>query len=215
VFPVPAYSTLGWTNWLGGDPLLSTFINYPQGELARMIFHELAHQVLYVQDDTVFNESFATAVERMGSAAWLANPSHAAARQEYASFDTRRQAFRSLTAAARRNLRMIYGSDDGTSVHTPQQETQKAAAYVEFRAAYDSLKTNWGGYNRYDAWVANANNASFAALAAYDDRVDAFEVLFAREHGNWAAFYAAAKTLAKMPPEERTQQLQQLMRTKP
>ena len=66
VYGVPAYSTLGWTNWLGGDPLLSTFINYPQGELARMIFHELAHQVLYVKDDTAFNESFATAVERLG-----------------------------------------------------------------------------------------------------------------------------------------------------
>ena len=66
VYGVPAYSTLGWLNWAGGDPLLNTFINYPEGELARMIFHELAHQVLYVPDDTVFNESFATAVERLG-----------------------------------------------------------------------------------------------------------------------------------------------------
>ena len=61
VYGVPAYSTLGWTNWLGGDPLLSTFIQYPQGELARMVFHEMSHQVVYVQGDTAFNESFATA----------------------------------------------------------------------------------------------------------------------------------------------------------
>ena len=71
-YPVPAYSTLGWMNWAGGDPLLNTFIGYPEGELARMIFHELAHQVAYARDDTMFNESFATAVERLGVQRWLA-----------------------------------------------------------------------------------------------------------------------------------------------
>ena len=68
---VPAYSTLGWLNWAGGDPLLSTFIGYPEGELARLVFHELAHQVVYAPGDTVFNESFATAVERLGVQRWL------------------------------------------------------------------------------------------------------------------------------------------------
>ncbi len=66
VYGVPAYSTLGWTNWLGGDPLLSTFIGWPDGEVARLVFHELAHQVVYATDDTAFNESFAVAVERIG-----------------------------------------------------------------------------------------------------------------------------------------------------
>lgn len=215
VYPVPAYSTLGWTNWLGGDPLLSTFIHYPEGELARMIFHELAHQVLYAQGDTAFNESFATAVERLGSAAWLANPDHAAAQQEYTSFDARRQAFRALTAVTRRNLQAVYGDDETTSAPTPQQEEKKVAAYAEFRAAYAQLKTSWGGYNRYDTWVANANNASFAALAAYDDWVDAFEALFVRSNGDWAAFYSAAKELADLPKEPRTLRLQQLKNATP
>ena len=71
VYPVPAYSTLGWSNWLGGDPLLNTFIRDTEGELARLIFHELAHQVVYARDDTAFNESFATAVERLGVARWI------------------------------------------------------------------------------------------------------------------------------------------------
>ena len=65
---VPAYSTLGWFD----DPVLSTFIQYPDAELARLIFHELAHQVLYVGGDTLFNESFATAVEEAGLRRWLA-----------------------------------------------------------------------------------------------------------------------------------------------
>ena len=77
IYPVPAYSTLGWMNWAGGDPLLNTFIGYPEGELARIVFHELAHQVVYAKNDTMFNESFATAVERLGGARtrrWTTRP---------------------------------------------------------------------------------------------------------------------------------------------
>ncbi|MDE2456588.1 MAG: aminopeptidase, partial [Burkholderiales bacterium] len=72
VYGVPAYSTLGWSNWLGGDPLLNTFIDWPDGELARLIFHELAHQVVYVKGDSTFNESFAVSVEQEGVKRWLA-----------------------------------------------------------------------------------------------------------------------------------------------
>jgi predicted aminopeptidase len=209
VYGVPAYSTLGWSNWLGGDPLLSTFIDYPEGELARMLFHELAHQVLYVQDDTTFNESFATAVERLGSAAWLAAPEHAGARAEYAAFDTHRKAFRTLTARARQTLLAVYAANQHP--HTPEDlAAQKAAAYAEFRRAYAQLKARWGGYDRYDAWVANANNAAFGALAAYDDWVDAFESLFHAQGDDWPAFYAAARQLAAIPPAERAARLQHL-----
>ncbi|MES2532722.1 MAG: aminopeptidase, partial [Pseudomonadota bacterium] len=110
VYPVPAYSTLGWLNWAGGDPLLSTFIGYPEGELARLIFHELSHQLLYVSGDTLFNESFATAVERIGGARWLATQAGEAARTEYADFDARRQQFRALTFDTRRRLQAVYDS---------------------------------------------------------------------------------------------------------
>ena len=110
----------------------------------------------------------------------------------------------------RKKLVAIYGTGDETSKPTPQKEATKAAAYAEFRTAYAQLKASWGGYDRYDAWVANANNAAFAALAAYDDWVAAFETLFAREHGDWGAFYRAVKVLAQLPEEERTRQLQQL-----
>ena len=111
VYGVPAYSTLGKLDWLGGDPLLNTFINYPEGEMARLIFHELAHQVVYAADDTMFNESFATAVERLGGAAWLATHASQATRDEYARFNLRREQFKALTAAARRNLALIYASN--------------------------------------------------------------------------------------------------------
>ena len=210
VYGVPAYSTLGWTNWLGGDPLLSTFIHYPQGELARMIFHELAHQVLYVKDDTAFNESFATAVERLGSTAWLAGQADTAAQTEYEAFDTRRRAFKALTAATRRKLLTVYAGDSGTSLPVDQQEARKSAAYNEFRQSYAQLKQQWDGYAGYDAWVAQANNAAFGALAAYDTWVGAFEALFLEQNGDWAAFYTAAKRLAALPPADRIARLQQL-----
>nr|WP_295785384.1 aminopeptidase [Rhodoferax sp.] len=210
VYGVPAYSTLGWTNWIGGDPLLSTFINYPQGELARMIFHELAHQVLYVKDDTAFNESFATAVERLGSSAWLAGQADPPAQSEYEAFDKRRRAFRALTADTRHKLLTIYAGDAGMSLPAGQQEARKTAVYAEFRQSYAQLKQQWGGYAGYDAWVANANNAAFGALAAYDDWVGAFEALFQEQHGDWAAFYIAAKHLAELPRGNRTARLQQL-----
>lgn len=214
VHPVPAYSTLGWTDWLGGDPLLSTFVYYPPGELARMIFHEMAHQVLFVKDDTAFNESFATAVERLGSAAWLANSASAGVQADYVRWDARRQAFRALTATTRLRLQAIYESTGNGTSNAIHKEAMKAAAYEEFRAAYLQLKVSWDGYSRYDAWVADANNSAFAALAAYDDWVDAFEVLFARQQGDWDTFYAATKSLAKLPPEERTRQLEMLKSAK-
>lgn len=210
VYGVPAYSTLGWTNWLGGDPLLSTFINYPQGELARMIFHELAHQVLYVKDDTAFNESFATAVERLGSNAWLASQADADAQTEYEAFDARRRAFRALTAATRQKLQGIYAGGADTPLPPDLQEARKTAAYAEFRQSYAQLRQQWGGYGGYDVWVANANNAAFGALAAYDDWVGAFEALFQAQHGDWATFYSAAKGLAELPRSNRTARLEQL-----
>ena len=202
VYPVPAYSTLGWMNWAGGDPLLNTFIYYPEGELARLIFHELAHQVVYAKDDTMFNESFATSVERLGSSRWLATQASEAARQEYAEFDNRRQQFRQLAIATRKRLEEIYGGQAGE-----QREAQKQAALRDFRAAYVQLRGSWGGdparFRGFDAWVERANNASFGAQAAYDELVPGLEALFEREGRDWNRFYDAAKRLAAVPKEER------------
>jgi predicted aminopeptidase len=209
VYGVPAYSTLGWTNWLGGDPLLNTFILYPEGEVARLMFHELAHQVLYVPDDTVFNESFATAVERLGGEAWLAQKASAAARADYAAFDARRQQFRALTRQTRERLNHIYKLNDALTPVSQAQTALKTEAINDFRAAYAKLKQSWGGYSGYDAWVTHANNAAFGAQAAYDELVPDFEALYVRQGCDWAEFYHAVKQLAKLPKQERTQQLRQ------
>jgi predicted aminopeptidase len=207
VYPVPAYSTLGWMNWAGGDPLLNTFIAYPEGELARIVFHELAHQVAYAPGDTVFNESFATTVERLGGARWLAAQASEQARDEYAVFDQRRRAFRALTLSARLRLDGIYKD---ASLDNGEKAQRKAAVMADFRHAYEDLKRGWGGYAGYDPFVAQANNASFAAQAAYDELVPLFEALFVREGRDFTRFYDAVRALAALPREERLANLRSL-----
>ena len=210
VYGVPAYSTLGLMNWAGGDPLLNTFIRYPEGELARLIFHELAHQVVYVRGDTMFNESFATAVERLGIQRWLGDEAaqgNPAARSDYAVFDQRRQQFRALALSTRRELAAIYKEKEAVAQETPAQAAikliAKEKAMERFRRRYAELKKAWGGYAGYDPWVARANNAAFAAQAAYDELVPGFEALFVREGRDWPRFYDAVRHLASLPKDKR------------
>ena len=231
VYGVPAYSTLGWSNWAGGDPLLSTFIGYPEGELARVIFHELAHQVAYVVDDTSFNESFATAVERLGGARWLAKYGSETTKAEYDVYDGRRRQFKALTKATRLQLTEIYGENKpqvfdkyasiatkniaktkaNIEIKTTENTKEKALIIDNFKAQYELLKTSWNGYTGYDNWVKQANNAAFGALAAYDDGVPQFEALFEEQGRDWPKFYAAVKKLANMPKEARQTAMKKLI----
>ncbi|WP_297650261.1 aminopeptidase [Hydrogenophaga sp.] len=208
VYPVPAYSTLGWMNWAGGDPLLNTFIAYPEGELARLIFHELSHQVAYASGDTEFNESFATTVERLGGTRWMASQASDAVRAEYAVFDQRRRSFRALTLSVRQRLQAIY---QDTTLDADEKARRKAAAMAEFRHRYQDLRHEWDGFSGYDRFVTQANNASFAAQAAYDGLVPAFEALFERGGRDFARFYDAVHALAAMPREERHARLRRLV----
>jgi predicted aminopeptidase len=205
VYPVPAYSTLGWLNWAGGDPLLNTFIGYPEGELARLIFHELSHQMVYVPGDTLFNESFATAVERIGGARWLSAQAGEAARTEYAQFDARRRQFRAFALATRRRLQEIYASPQAQAQDWAAVETMKRAAMDDFRAGFATLRAGWPANRQaaYDGWIARANNAMFGAQAAYDDLVPAFEALFEREGRDWTRFHAEVRRIAALSLAER------------
>jgi len=207
VYGVPAYSTLGaLPGDFFSDPLLSTFINYPEGELARLIFHELTHQVAYAPGDTEFNESFATTVERIGGLRWLEDRSTPQAREEYERFNTRRLDFVAFTQIYRDRLDALYKSPASDA----DKRASKAAIMAEFRTAYDTMKTSrWGGFSGYDGWFSRANNAAFGVLAAYNQLVPEFEQLFDREGRDFPRFYAEVKRLAKLPKEERRAALRQ------
>jgi predicted aminopeptidase len=200
VYPVPAYSTLGFMNWAGGDPLLNTFIYYPEGELARLIFHELAHQVVYAKDDTVFNESFAVSVEQEGLKRWLAAQSDPALTAQFASTQRLREGFRTLIDRTQHSLEALYASD----ASIVDKRAGKAAAFAQMRADYDALKREWGGYAAYDNWFAQGpNNASLAAVGLYTRKVPEFAGLLVAEGGDLPRFYARVKVLAAMPKGER------------
>ena len=197
VWPVPAYSTLGWFP----DPLLNTFIDWPEAELARMIFHELAHQIVYVKDDTIFNESFATAVEQEGVRRWLAAANNPAAQAAWERNQTVRADFIALVRATRAELAAVYaGSEDDAT-----KRAAKARVLDGARERYAQLKRDrWGGWGGYDrVFGAELNNAQIAALGAYNDLAPAFAALLAAQGGDFARFYAEVQRLAALPKDER------------
>jgi predicted aminopeptidase len=200
---VPAYSTLGWFP----DPLLSTFIGYSEGELARLIFHELAHQVVYVKGDTTFNESFASAVEEIGVDRWFAARPDPAALTAYRELAQRRRNFVALLVRHKAMLQTVY-----------EQETEDAAKLRGKQAVFDGLRSDylllkqtWGGFSGYDRWFTEPlTNAHLAAVGAYNDRLPAFRALFEASGSQMPAFYEAARALGALPPAQRNARLDAL-----
>ena len=228
IYGVPAYSTLGYLNWLGGDPLLSTFTSWQEGDFAGLLFHELAHQLLYVKNDTAFNESFATTVERMATPLWLHSHASATTQQRWQQSLQRRELWQQLTRETRQRLQQIYEQKNAEAFDAKALEAIKSKVFDEFRATYAQLRAQWIAtdeplltsialreqyYRRLtqtDEWVAQANNASFGALAAYDDWVPAMTRWWLQLRGEgpatpetWRGFYAQMRELAALPAEER------------
>lgn len=199
---VPAYSTLGWF----ADPLLSTFVGYPEAELARLMFHELAHQVVYVPGDTRFNESFAVAVEEYGVERWLAEHGDDAMRAGYRAHAARKRDFLALLAHTRQALEDNYNS----TANAAEKIRRKAEIFSTMQDDYRSLKQRWGGYAGYDRWFAEPlGNAHLALVATYHDLVPGFRALLAQER-DMGKFYAAVRDLAGMEAPRRQQRLAEL-----
>ncbi|MNK23237.1 hypothetical protein D3C87_415260 [compost metagenome] len=199
IMGVPAYSTLGWYK----DPVLSSFINYPDAEVARLMIHELAHQIVYVQGDTQFNESFATAVEEVGVDRWLARNGDEKARQSYMTAQQRKQQFIALLLQYRQKLVDNYASG--------RTDAAKRQAKLEIFAAlqddYQALKASWNGHTAYDRWFAQGlTNAHLASVATYHDLVPGFRALL-RETNEFPAFYRAVIDLSRLDKQARDRQL--------
>jgi predicted aminopeptidase len=199
---VTAYSTLGWFS----DPIISTFINYPDAELARMLFHELAHQVVYVAGDSQFNESFASAVEEEGVERWLDKFGTPVIREAYDRYWSRKRDFTGLLLAARKELEQVYKSP----LPDAGKRQAKARIFARVKDDYQVLKQNWGGYAGYDKFFAEPlSNAHLASIATYSDFVPAFKALLKRER-SFPAFYNAARRIADLDKAERHRVLKAL-----
>lgn len=193
---VPAYSTLGWFS----DPLISTFINYPDAELARMIFHELAHQVVYAPGDSQFNESFASTVEEVGVERWMERFGNQAMRDGYARYKSRKHDFLALLVKYRKALEQNYAIVDRSDA---DKRVVKARLFQGLKDEYQVLKGNWGGYAGYDRFFEQPlSNAHLASIATYEDFVPAFRAMLKRDR-SFPAFYKSVKRLAELDRKER------------
>ncbi len=201
---VPAYSTLGWFN----DPVLNTFIHHSELELARLIFHELAHQVIFVPGDTVFNESFATLVEQEGVRRWLAHNNAAAEYAEYQARHARQAVFNTLILHHRRYLDALFSTD----MDDARKRAGKARIFEDLRTQFELLKTSRAEFNRFKPWFAQPlNNARLARVSIYTQLLPAFRILLAQQDGDMARFFDAVKTIGKLPKAKRLLVLQRMV----
>ena len=194
---VPAYSTLGKF----ADPVLSSMLRYGDDELAATVFHELAHQLLYVRDDSEFNEAFATTVEDVGLERWLAHQHVAARMQAYRAAQQREQELLSLLAATRTRLEQLYASG------LPRNEMvlKKSEVFTQLTSDIRGLERRSGvKVPLYDEWIAQGlNNARLASVATYFECVPGFKRLLHEQGDDLPRFYAAARELAEQPGPER------------
>jgi predicted aminopeptidase len=171
---VPAYSTLGWFD----DPLLSTFIRYPDAQLARLVFHELSHQLVYAKGDTTFNESFAVTVEEEGVRRWLQAEGRSGELEAFRAQQARQREFARRVSQTRERLAVVYRTSDSQD----NMLEQKRGEWQRLRQSYPGIP-------------AEPNNAFLASIAAYTELVPAFEQLLA-ESGSLETFYRRTKALA-------------------
>lgn len=195
-----AYSTLGWFN----DPVLNTMLNRSDNAIVSLLFHELAHQQLYIKNDTAFNEAFAVTVEREGMRRWLRSTDDEDLFSVYLANRERQDEFYALLAHYRGQLASLYAG----ALPEEDKQTCKTAIFSGLRAAYSALKQRWDGYDGFDKWMAkDINNASLALVATYQDLVPGFTKLLAEENGDFEAFYLRARQAGNLPPGERAQLL--------
>jgi len=191
-----AYSTLGWFD----DPLLNTLVDRGEVSMAGVIFHELAHQQLYVDGDTAFNESFAVAVQQAGVQRWLALQGNPSQIDGYRRSLRIRQDFVTLVQDTREALALVYESEDSDA----RKRARKAGVLEGMRVRYEVLKASWGAYPVYDPWFeGELNNASLLSVSLYADKVGAFLALLEACGGDFDRFYARAREIGATESAQR------------
>lgn len=203
VSPATAYSTLGWFD----DPLLDTMWNRSDARFAGLIFHELAHQQLYVKGDTRFNESYASFVETVGVKHWLQSQGRLAEFERWQELAKAERDFSNLLVKTRDELAEIYGAETDAS----EMRAGKQAAFERMQQDYDEIVNKaWGGQDYFGGWFSEPpNNARFALLDSYQGGNCAFASLFAQANSNIHEFHALAAEKSALPAADRQTWLEQ------
>ena len=198
-----AYSTLGWFD----DPLLNTMMYKSEARRAGIIFHELAHQVVYIENDSAFNEAFATAVEQEGIRRWMRAKGESQKYQEYLVNKKRDSEINQLLQETREKLEKLYE----TKVNKEEKRRQKKIIFSLMQKQYGIFKKSWDGYSAYDAWMKQGlNNSHLLLIATYHDLVPTFKSMLENENYNLKSFYAAVKKYGELNKKDRSLLLKQL-----
>ncbi len=197
---VPAYSTLGHFD----DPILNTMLPYGRDQLASIMFHELAHQLLYLPGDSAFNEAFANTVAEAGLARWLTRQGRPGDIDRLHGDEARAREYSDLLAQARADLTRLYDS----KIPPERMRTEKRARLAALAAAIQATEQRLGAPSGYGAWLAaGLNNAQLASIATYENCLPGFRRLLAQQNGDLPRFYAAARELSRQPAAARSAQL--------
>lgn len=192
---IPAYSTLGRF----ADPVLNTMMSYGDGELASILFHELAHQVVYVAGDTEFNEAFAVAVERAGLARWLKFRGREDQLERFLQSRARQLQYIALFARKRADLAALYAE----KIPRDTMRERKQAILASLATEMNELAKQYGR-SGYLNWIKDGlNNAHLASVATYFDCVPGFERLLEEQGGDMTSFYGAVREIAGKSKKER------------
>ncbi len=198
---VPAYSTLGWLP----DPVMSTMMRYGTDELVAMIFHELAHELLYLPNDSQFDEAFAMTVENTGLQRWLAYRHESGRFAEFERLDAADMRFARLLRHTRDRLARLYAATIPRTRMLAQKKQIFARLARRIVRLEHKLRVRAPVYNR---WIrAGLNNADLASVGTYYNCLPGFERLLEREDGNLPRFYAAARRLAREPTAQRNREV--------
>ena len=201
---VAAYSTLGWFD----DPVLNTFLYQGEAALAGLLFHELSHKLLYVKDDSVFNESFATVIEIEGLMRWLKVHSKSELLEKHLTKKARSQQFVTLVLKHRDYRKKLYQSE----LSSAEKLEKKHGLIALLREDYEQLKLSWGGYSGYDTWFEGPlNNAQLSTVATYNTLVAGFQALLQQNDNDLSRFYKACEALATQDKKSRHQHLKGLV----
>lgn len=196
-----AYSTLGWFD----DPLLDTMLKGHEVRLVGLIFHELAHQKLYIKGDSDFNEAYASFVEQEGVRAWLRASNGLYGVDDYTALLSRGEKFSALLMRAREQL--IAGYADKSLSDLEKRKT-KEAVFIQMREDYAVQKAEWDGYKGYDRWFSrDLNNARLVATSTYRRWVPAFEAIYRENAGDLNRFYTEVAKLTELEKSKRDELL--------
>lgn len=204
---VQAYSTLGFFD----DPLLNTFVFKHEVAFVELLIHEMSHRLIYIEDDTKFNENFATAVALLGAERWYEQQNNKTLYNTYQKHKTEQKKLINFLLDFKRQLETIYTDE---TIDDKQKQRLKNTLFKQLPAQFETFKQVNQIDKRYDKWVLSMNNASLSTLANYQELVPSFIALFYQQNEQWPEFYKAVEKLGALSKELRHQKIINLIKNK-